>query len=95
MQEFIEIASLTIGKRDNPPWCEYHKHRLNAEYFGILDRLYQTKREPAYYNQDYWNVRRDINEWTQTKITVEEDWSNEQRKEAIALYEKETSQTVH
>ncbi len=90
-----EIASLTIGKKDNPTWREYHNHRLNAEHFGILDNLYQTHREPTYDNKDYWNVRRDANEWTQPKITLEEEWANEHIKEAMVLYEKETSQKVH
>ena len=39
-----EIAKVTIGKQENPTWREYHRHRLNAEYFGILENLYHTKR---------------------------------------------------
>ena len=50
-----EIASLTIGKKENPTWRGYHNHRLNAEHFGILYNLYQTHREPTYDNKDYWN----------------------------------------
>ena len=37
-ERVMEIAKITVVKKENLVWSEFHKHRLNAEYFGILER---------------------------------------------------------
>ena len=91
-ERVMEIAKITVGKRENPAWRQFHKHRLNAEYFGILERLYQTHREPTYDNKDFWKVRHDINEWNIPEPTLEQEWEKEHKQEALREYEEKAHQ---
>ena len=89
-----EIAKITIGKQENPTWREYHRHRLNAEYFGILEELYQTRRPPSFYNEDFWKAKHGDNEWKHPLPSLEQEWEQEHQKQAMHEYEERTALKV-